>query len=44
MVSLTKDGSRPSQPKTSITNVNIAAVAGLTNRDARLILKILLIV
>ena len=34
-----KDGSRPGQPKTSITNINIAAVAGLTKRDARLTMK-----
>ena len=27
-----KDGSRPGQPKTVVTNVNIAAVAGLIKR------------
>ena len=32
-----KDGCRPGQPKT--INVNIAAVSGLTKRDARLTLK-----
>ena len=30
-----KDGSRPGQPKTVITNANIAAVAGLIKREAR---------
>ena len=34
-----KDGSPPGQPKTIVTNVNIAAVAGLTKRDARLALN-----
>ena len=34
-----QDGSRPGQPKTIVTNVNIAAVAVLTKRDARLTLK-----
>ena len=35
----TKDGSRPGKPKTIITNANIAAVAGLIKRDARLTLQ-----
>ena len=39
-----KDGVRPGQPKTVVTNANIAAVAGLIKRDARLSVKILLIV
>ena len=34
-----KDGSHPGQPKTIVTNVKIAAVAGLTKREARLTLK-----
>ena len=34
-----KDGSRPGQPKTVVTNANIAAVAGLIKRDARLTVK-----
>ena len=28
-----KDGSRPGQPKSVVTNTNIAAVAGLIKRD-----------
>ena len=34
-----EDGSSPGQPKTIVTNVNTAAVAGLTKRNARLTLK-----
>ena len=34
-----KDGSHPGQPKTIITNVNMAAVASLSKRDYRLTLK-----
>ena len=34
-----KEGSRPCQPKTIVTNVKIAAVAGLTKGDARDTLK-----
>ena len=37
-----KDGSRPGLHKTYVTNVNIAAVAGLTKKDARLAFKILI--
>ena len=32
-----KDGSRPGQPKTVVTNANIAAVAGLLNRGGKTI-------
>ena len=39
-----KDGSRPVQPKTMVTNANIAAVACLINRDIKLTVKVLLIV
>ena len=39
-----QDGSLPDQPKTVVSNANIAAVAGLIKRDARLSAKILLIV
>ena len=34
-----KDGSRPGQPKTIVTNVCFAAVASLIKRDARLTLQ-----
>ena len=34
-----KDDSRPGQPKTVITNANIAAVAGLIKQDSRLPVK-----
>ena len=34
-----KDDSRPGQPKTVVTNANIAAVAGLIKRDTRLTVK-----
>ena len=34
-----KYGSRPGQPKSIVTNVYIAALAGLTKRDARLTLQ-----
>ena len=34
-----KDGSRPGQPKTVVTNAYIAAVAGMNKRDARLTMK-----
>ena len=34
-----KDGSRPGQPKTVLTNANIAAVAGLIKRDASFTVK-----
>ena len=34
-----KDCFRPGQPKTIVTNVNIATVAGQTKRDARLTLE-----
>ena len=34
-----RDGSRPGQPKTGVTNAYIAAVAGLNKRDARLTVK-----
>ena len=46
MVCLTnrKDGSRPGQPKTVVTNASIAAVAGLIKRDASFTVKIFLIV
>ena len=33
------DGFRPGQPKTVVTNANIAAVAGLLKRGARLTVK-----
>ena len=39
-----EDGSRAGQPKTFVTNVNIAAVEGPNKRDARLTLKKMLIV
>ena len=39
-----KDGSRPGQPKTIVTNANIAAVAGRLNETPGLHWKILLIV
>ena len=34
-----KDGSRPGQPKTVVTNTKNASVAGLIKRDARLTVK-----
>ena len=36
-----KDGSRPGHSKIVVTNANIAAVAGLIKRDARLTVKII---